>query len=135
MTIRNRPPTVAEICEELARPTGEISHCRNVRDGNFYSWASPLEIYVETFGGWIRCDGSYAGFALNGTKYYGRHSRQRIARAIKDWQLNKLLEFEKLDWRAVRDIGTQHCDNGSGFAQILEMSWRQFTKQLQRMVR
>lgn len=83
--IRNRRPTVAEIISELDDPTDEIGFCRHVRDGRFHSWAEPPELFIKAIGGWLRADGSYASFALNGQQQYGRDSRRQLRAAVERW--------------------------------------------------
>lgn len=83
--IRDRQPTVAEIIAELDSPTGDIGFCRNVRDGHFKSWVEPSEIYIDAIGTWLRCDGSHAGFALNGQRDFHPTSRNRIKASVDRW--------------------------------------------------
>jgi hypothetical protein len=90
MPIRNRQPTVSEICAELDNPTAEIGFMRNVRDGNFHSWAEPPELYIQAFGAWLRADGSYGSFALNGHRTYGRDSRRALRAAVDRWAMNRV---------------------------------------------
>jgi len=83
--IRDRQPTVSEIIAELDKPTDAISFCRNVGGGVFHSWVDPAEIYIEAIGTWLRCDGSHAGFALNGMREYGQPSRRQLRAAVDRW--------------------------------------------------
>lgn len=89
MTIRNRQPTVAEIIAELDSPTGTIGFCKNIRNGVFHSWVEPPEIYIGAIGTWLRCDGSHAGFALNGMRDFGRDSRRQLRAAVDRWTLRQ----------------------------------------------
>lgn len=113
--IRNRQPTVSEIIAELDAPTGDIGFCRNVRDGRFQSWVEPSEIYIDSIGTWLRCDGSHAGFALNGMRDFHPISRNRLKVAVDRWIMRRAKALDRLEMECEKDSNLERtiCCNGT----------------------
>ena len=113
--IRDRQPTVAEIINELESPTDKIGFCRQIRDGRFYAWVEPHEIYIEALGTWLRCDGSHAGFALNGMRDFGRDSRRQLRAAVDRWVLRRAQALDRLAMECEKDENLMRvvCCNGT----------------------
>lgn len=112
--IRDRQPTVAEIIAELDNPTDKIGFCRNVRDGRFHSWVEPSEIYIKAIDTWLRCDGSHAGFALNGMRDFHPVSRNKLRAAVDRWIVRRALALDLLVMEADKDENLKRviCCNG-----------------------
>lgn len=83
--IRDRQPTTREIIDALRYSTAQIAWCVTPRGR-----AVPAEIYIEEIGTWLRADGSFAQFARNGERQFGRVAAARIRHAVRHWDKRNL---------------------------------------------
>lgn len=82
MTTRDR--AVAAIIKELRQPTGLIDFCTDWPSGHL---VTPLEIWIERLGCWLRTDCSYVSMDLaRGVHRFGWWDRRRLRRAYRAWR-------------------------------------------------